>query len=372
MFEGKTFEISYIGSRFEGGRLPLEVLSDLPAFRDLLLTFAKEKWRASNAGRQRLPRGFDQNFTYDLIGISNGSAVARLERLRLVQRSLQGLDHSEELATESYDELVKLIDSAGTPQPPKNLSLEKVRALNRFGSGLKDGERIEFKGSQGSDGKVVYLDTFRMKALITQGRDSYQLRVEGIGVLSSLHLDGFIGVRTDKYGELKIPVDPDRIKGEFNVPESLGASVQFSLLLELDSRDKYKSVKEVYEVELIDQERPDSVMKCMQRMTELKQLQDGWLDGSGLRPTDAAIGAAEHFLNKRPDLASSFRIYPMENGGVAFEFELRGWEFSIEFGPEGRVEMFGVEINGPDEMEPKTFDRVDELFLAEFDSRATG
>ena len=254
MFEGKTFQIRYVGSRFEGGRLPLEVLSDLLALRDLLLTFAKEKWRASNAGRQRLPRGFDKSFTYDLIGLSNGSAVAQLERPRLGQGSLQGLDQSEKLAAESYEELIKLIDDAGTLRSPKTLSSEKARALNRFGSGLKEGERIEFKGSQGSDGKVVYLDTYRMKALITRGYDSYDLRVEGIGVLSSLHLDGFIGVRTDTYGELKILVDPDRVKDEFNVPESLGAPVQFSLLIELDSRDRYKSVKEVYEVELIDPE----------------------------------------------------------------------------------------------------------------------
>ena len=112
-------------------------------------------------------------------------------------------------------------------------------------------------------------------------------------------------------------------------------------------------------------------MKCMRRMTELRQLEDGWLDGSGLRPTDAAIGAAELFLSMRPDLASNFRICPMEIGGVAFEFEVGDWDYSIEFGPEGDVEMFGVEIDGADEMKPKTFGQVDDLFLAVFDSRTT-
>ncbi len=371
MSERRTFEIRYVGSRFVGGRLPLEILSDLPAFRDLLMTFAKEKWHASNADRKRLPKGFGQSFTYDLIGIANGSAVARLERASFGQRSLPGLDQSEELAAESYEELVKLIDGAGSPQHPKNLSLKKVLALNRFGSGLKDGEKIEFNGSKGADGNVVYLDTYRMKALITQGRDTYQLRVDGIGILSSLHVDGFIGVRTDEYEELKIRVDPDRVKDEFNVTESLGAPVQFSLLIEFDAQDKYKSVKDVYEVELIDPDRSDSTMKCMEKLTELRQLEDGWLDGSGVRTTDAAIEAAELFISKRPELTSAFRICPMEAGGVAFEFEVGGWDYSIEFGPDGDVEMFGVEIDGADEMRPTSFIRVDDLFLAEFDLRTT-
>jgi len=373
MFKGKTFEIRYVGSRFDGGRLPLEVLSDLPAFRDLLLTFAKEKWRSSNAGRRRLPRGFDQSFTYDLIGISNGSAVAQLDlRLWRGQGSLPGFGQFEALATDAYREVLALIDGAEMQQSPKTLSSEEVRALNRFGSGLNDDERIEFEGSHGSDGKVVYLDRKRRKTLITPGRDSYELRIDGFGELVGLHQEGYIAVKTERYGELKIKTEPDRVRDEFNFNGSIGSQVQFSLLIELDSRDKFKSVKEVFEVELIDPERSDSVVKCMQRLAELHKLQDGWLDGSGVRPTDEAIAAAELFLNRRPDFASNFRIYPMEDGGVAFEFELRGWEFSIEFGPGGRVEMFGVEINGPDEMEPKTFDRVDELFLAEFDSRSTG
>ncbi len=378
MFEGKTFKIRYIGSRFDGGRLPLEVLSDLSAFRELLLTFAKERWRKSNAGRRRLPRGFDQSFTYDLIGISNGSAVAQLDsRPRPGQESLPGFSQFEEIATGSYNEVLAHIDFASNQQSPPALTSEQAAAFNRFGSALNDDERIEFEGSRGSDGNIIFLDTHRRKNLITRGGHRYQLRINGIGDLAGLHRKGHIAVQTHKYGEIKIPIEPGRVKDEFCVRENLGAPVQFSLLIELDAKDRskkarYKSVKQVYEVELIDQERSDSVMKCIQRMTELRQLENGWLDGSGLRPTDAAIGAAELFLNKRPDLASSFRIYPMENGGVAFEFELRGWEFSIEFGPDGRVEMFGVEINGPDEMEPKTFDRVDELFLAEFDSRATG
>ena len=370
MDKGKTFEIRYVGSRFEGGRLPLEVLSDLSAFRELLLSFAKEKWRASNAGRQRLPRGFDQSFTYDLIGISNGSAVAQLDlRPRPGQGSLPGISQFEQLATASYNEILAHIDAAGNDHFSPDLSSEQVSALNRLGSGLNDHERMEFQGSCGLDGNVIFLDRHRRKRLITPGRGGYELRFDGFGELVGLHREGYISVETEKYGELEIKIEPDRVRDEFNISGSIGSPVQFSLLIELDSKDKYKFLKEVYEVELIDPERSDSVMNCMEKLTELRQLEDGWLDGSGVRPTEEAISSVVLFLNERPDLASKFRLYPMEDGGVSIEFEHDGWGLSLEFGPNGNVEIFGVEVDGPGEFEPTKFERVDEPFLKEFDKR---
>lgn len=50
-----TFRLRYVGGRFNGTRLPVDVLTDLPAFRDLLVAFAKEEWRDLNAERKRVP-----------------------------------------------------------------------------------------------------------------------------------------------------------------------------------------------------------------------------------------------------------------------------------------------------------------------------
>lgn len=365
MYKGKTIDIRYVGSRFDGGRLPLEVLSDLPAFRELLLIFAKEKWRSLNPGRRRLPKGFEQSISYDLVGISSGSAVVHIAfGYQPQQGILPGLAYDEDLIAPSCKGVTDLIRSASDLQSLNTPSPAISRAVNRIGSWLSPNERIEIKGI---DGNVAILDVSLRKRLVTTAQDTYTRRSDGIGILSLLDMDGYIAIRTVEYGKVRFSIDPDRINTEFR--GSFGSPVQFSLLIELDAKDRYKSVKEVYEVELIDPERSDSVMNCMDKLTELRQLEDGWLDGLGTRPTDDATSSVELFLNERPDLASKFRIYPMEDGGVSIEFEHDGWGLSLEFRPDGRVEIFGVEIDGPGEIEPTLFERVDELFLKEFDKR---
>jgi hypothetical protein len=103
----KTFQLRYVGPRFEGARLPLDVLSDLPAFRDLLVSYAKDEWRAINVGRQRLPRGFDKSISFDLVSIESGSAVPKLDwNRKTAQANLPGFtDELEKLVDNSYDKL---------------------------------------------------------------------------------------------------------------------------------------------------------------------------------------------------------------------------------------------------------------------------
>jgi len=368
----KTFKLRYVGTRFNGARLPLDVISDLPAFRDLLLSYAKDKWRALNSHRKRLPRGFDKSISFDLIGIEEGSAVPRLDwSWSIAQETLlEFADGLENLVDDSFSEVVRLIDGAGHNKFPAALSSEHIRALNRLGSSLLDDEKIEFLGSQGDDGTVVYLDSYRRKALITRVRETYQTRYEGIGQLKGLHLDGRIDVYTFKHGELSLNVDPDRVSQEFD--GNTGADVQFSLQIELDNNDKYRSVVEVYDVELIDADISENINRCRTRLQELRALQAGWCDGVGSPLTDAALQLSELFLNKRPYFADAYRLYPTEVGGILIEFEVRRWDFSIEFGPSGTIEMYGVEIDGGGEMEPQEFDSLGDKFLDVFDDRTQG
>src|SRR6202041_478124 len=111
--------------------LPLDVLSDLPAFRDLLVSYAKERWRELHAQRRRLPKGFDQSITFNLVGIAPGSAVPRLAWSREVaQANLPGFsDELETIVEQSYQDVVDLIEDAGLQRYPRALSPEQVRAL---------------------------------------------------------------------------------------------------------------------------------------------------------------------------------------------------------------------------------------------------
>ena len=364
--ETKTFQLRYVGSRFNGARLPVEVLSDLPAFKDLLVSYAKDNWRASNVDKKRIPKGFDKSISLDLIAIENGSAMPKLEWNRdIAQVTLPGFeDELETSVKSSFDDFIKLIDDAGRNNFPKVLSSETIRALNKLGSGLKEHEKIEFVGSQGHDGNVVYLDTVRRKDLITHVRETYELRYEGIGELLGSNADGNIEVDTKEYGKFFITVGSERAK-EFD--GSMYSSVQFSLQIALDNNDKFKNVIGVFDVDLIDTELSDNVLKCKIRLDELRQLPEGWLDGAGKKIDENALSTAEKFLMKRPALADKYRIFPMETGGVLFEFETDGWDLSVEFYSNNSVEIYGVEINGTDELIPQQFSDLDNNFIILFD-----
>lgn len=363
----KSFRLRYVGARFNGARLPLDMLSDLPAFRDLIVSYAKDRWRTTHQDRERLPKGFDKSISFDLVAIEEGSAVPKLIwSRRVAQEMLPGfVDELELLVNTSYETVVKLVDDAGQNSFPSALSSEHVRALNKLGSGLHGNERIEFLDSQGKDGQVVYLDTYRRKALITRVRETYESRFEGVGKLVGLHLDGFIQIMTQEHGELKFPVDKARIQIEFD--GNTNADVQFSLQIELDNNDKFKSVVDVFDVEIVAPELSVGLSRCNKRIEELNKLVIGWHNGSGAAISPKATAMAQKFLSGRPNLADAYRIYPTLEGGILFEFEINEWDFSVEIRQSGQLEMFGIQLEGAQEHEPELFDDIEAEFLSRFD-----
>jgi hypothetical protein len=373
----RTFFLRYVGARFEGHRLPLDVLPDLSAFRDLLVFYVKAKWRATHEKRVRLPKGFERSIAFDLTEIGDGSAIPKLEWDRQTAQLLlpDFKDELESLVEHAYTQVIELIDGAAEDIPSAGLPPESIRALNRFGSGLFEGEKIEFLGSKGKDGNVVYLDSYRRKRLITRGHDSYETRFEGIGKLlgSEKDADGINGrivVDTEQHGTIRIPVTPERVKEEFD--GSIDEDVQFRLQIELDNKDVFKRVVEVFDVDLIDAALVANLERCRMRIESIASLEDGWHNGVGRTVTQSAVMAAKRLLSARPRLAGSYHIYPTEMGGILFEFMHTGWDYSIEAGPNGKIEIFGVQVDGPNELDTKVFPSMNEDALKCLDGLTGG
>jgi hypothetical protein len=366
----KIFSLHYKGSRFRNARLPVDVLSDLPAFRDLLVSYAKDDWRRRHPDRLRVPKGFDKSLSFDLIKISDGSAIPQLEWNRAnAQVNLPGFeDEIEEIVEEAYGNVVSLIE--GQVGRVTALNAEKIRALNRFGAGLRDNEEIEI--SDRKSGKVVHLDATRRKQLITGTRETYQTRFEGTGELIGTYSpggnEGHIVVRTSEYGNINVPVDPLQIYEEF--ASELNHDIQFELLIELDSQDRFRSVIDVYEIVVVFDELRSDVVKAMNRLSELRSLPKGWHNGTGIPMSNEALLGAEALVKLRPAFVNSYHVFPTESGGILIDFEWKGWDFSVEFAPGGSIEMYGIEIAGRNEMKPKEFSTVEEL-LFEFDRRTS-
>ncbi len=357
--------------------MPLDVLPDLQAFRDLLVSYIKEAWLEAHDDRERVPKGFVKSLKFDLVGIDDGSAVPVIEWDQdNAQRQLPDFkDEMEILVEAAYDKAVALIGGSADMTVGERLASVEIRALNTFGSSLLPDERIEFVGRDDAQGNVIFLDAERRKRLLTRGRDYYEARFDSVGKLLGSNVDeegtaGVVIVSTTEHGTLWLSLAPERVRDEFD--GKIDADVQFRLMIELDRADRFRSVSEVLEIDLINAKVVADLQRCRDRIEVLASLSDGWHDGAGKKPTQASVAVGLTLLARNPGLAGSYRIFPTHAGGLLFEFPQGGWDYSIEINPEGQAEIYGIESEGDGEMETGLLDVNEEAFRQEFDKAAGG
>lgn len=371
MDDSTDFQLRYVGTRFDGARMPVDLLTDFPAFQDLLVAFAKDEWKKLNSDYVRVPRGFENSLSFDLVAIDDGSAMPKLNwRKENAQVRLPGFpDQLEAIVQQSYIRIVNLIDDAANDIFPTSLSPEHIRALNKFGAKLRGGERIEFLGSKDRQGDVVYFDIARRKELITHVRETYEAKFEGVGILlGSQVVDrvGTINIRTEEHGDITLQIDPAQIIKEFD--GHINANVQFDISIELDHNNKFRSVIEVHHAGLFDP-LTAAQDKLFQRLNHLSTLSPGWLDGQGKAITPASVETAGFFIAVSHQTAETYKLYPSEEGGLLVEFEWNDWDYSVECLPDGSIEIYGISLRNDDEMAPVEFGSVDSEFIKEFSSR---
>jgi hypothetical protein len=90
-------------------------------------------------------------------------------------------------------------------------------------------------------------------------------------------------------------------------------------------------------------------MSVDSRLTELAQLQPGWLDGEGAPPTPTALDEARRLLEGLADLGvAPARIYPTEQGGISAEWTRRRCEVSVSFEANGDAEVMLCSLSDGD------------------------
>lgn len=364
----KSFALRYVGRRFSNARLPVEVLSDLPALRDLIAALAKQEFRQMNPDRQRVPQGFDKAISFALTHIEDGSAVPILSlESDIAQQSLPNIGgRMEGIVERAFDRAAKMYDDAAHEIFPQALPLDAIRALSKLGANIQDEERIEFQGTKGTDGKVISLDSYRRKLLLTRVRETYTKEFDGVGKLTGIDTThNSIQVETERFGEIRLPLDGVSMPaGQFD--GNLFTFVEFSISIALDAHDDFRGVEEVYSVDLV---RPydEAVMRCVRRLQDLSKIEKGWLgESQGEQVVHLAGLRATQLVFTRADLAELFRIYPTEEGGISVEFDKKGWSFAVEILPDGSLEIDGSSDEG-DIFEAQSFSEFSEDFFRAFD-----
>lgn len=73
------------------------------------------------------------------------------------------------------------------------------------------------------------------------------------------------------------------------------------------------------------------MIKLQERLEELREMEDGWLEGKHKAPTEAALKSAEA-------LVGGLHLVPMPDGGIQIEVHTLGFDFEVEVGPDGKVQ----------------------------------
>ena len=139
-----------VGPRFADGNIPLEVLGDFSALREIVIEVAKWRYLQDHPNRQRSPKGFASGVSFSLTRVDKGSAVAVIDIAFDSSQSLiaplPGLPGGfERYFMEARDAVIGAIAAAERNESPTdNLPENALSYFDRFGSRLRDGEAIEF------------------------------------------------------------------------------------------------------------------------------------------------------------------------------------------------------------------------------------
>ena len=319
------------GARFADGEIPLQVLADLTALREMILEVAKWRYISENPSRQRVPRGFADRIDLKLTGLGDGSAVPIIS-ITTTDRSLEGtgMPYQEffELARDDIASVIAI--ESGIYQIPngKPLPNQFLAYFNRIGRSLRDGESLEFPMPNGS-GPARLTRESRMRLLqrstITELAQEVTLR----GVVPEAdHIRMTFELQQIHGGKTVCPM-PEQHR-ETIIAAFQGYRDNTKILVQgigrYDRQNRLSSLESVEQVTLLE------TLDVPARLDELRTMRDGWLDGVGRPPSSDGLNwLSASFENYFSDDLPLPNVYPTPEGGIEAEWSLGTVSIILEF-----------------------------------------
>jgi hypothetical protein len=323
-------EPKLVGARFDGHEIPLDVMGDFSVLEEFVKEVAKWHFRAQNPGRERSPRGFLSDASLKLSAVEEGSAIPVIV-LSLASAAQMLFAPSQLYLEQSRDSIMSAVSAAQRGQAPTDHLPENLLGyFEKFGKSLRDGESIEFShkneivkltkdtrrrllAASQSDSQTDTLAVIATIPEADQSKETFEIHVDGKRFVSkefARHRDNVIQAFTGYKNGVKV-----RVRGVFKI-------------------DKYGDIYELQKLESVDILDP---LDVTQRLEELVQLNEGWLDGEGTRFSVDGVywlaAAFEVYYDVRLVLP---HLYPMLNGGVRAEWAIGKIDASLEVDLENR------------------------------------
>lgn len=179
--------LRFEGPRFDDHGLDLDVLPELTAYKALLVETAKSLWRAQHPDRERLPKGFEANFSIKFYGLTEGSTGVPLKRV--IPEDGGNFSLLDDELDQAADLLESTIERAVAGQPlPTELPKNVIPLFDEFGRTLQLGEAIGIRSVR-RNVEVRYTQEVKARlARVAEG--DYEDSVDIAGEIRAADVDG--------------------------------------------------------------------------------------------------------------------------------------------------------------------------------------
>ena len=337
--------LAYDGERFVRHSLPVDVLPDLLAYRDLLVEVAKELFRTEHQ-RKRVPKGFDEHLRLDLVDIGQGSAIAQLDNLAetSVEGDATGFGAYYDRARDVISECIAA--AAGNRPLPAQFPERLLSYFNAFGRTLQPDEVIRMGGGEGR-ASVTYSGAVRTQ-LVLRSTQRVERPVDLVGLVTDLFGNEYLFTLT--------------VPGMTPVRAPFHEAMQSVLLEAFDHRtqqwqvrvtgvgiydrnDQLLKIASTTHVELA--EAPE-VLSLRSRLSAMIELEPGWFEPGSLVPKVDLITQATAILVALFDghNVPVPHVYPRPDGGIQAEWDGETFTVEARFTADGRTVRLSADPKG--------------------------
>ena len=301
------------GARFNEHTLPLELARDLAAYETLVVELAKHLYLTDHPDRQRVPRGFEKEFSLHIERLEEGSTRPLLSVVLAGSSMLfSNSDPHFDMARDLIVECIGAKDGTLPERFPKRL----LTFFNQIGRSLRDDESIEFP----SGNSVSVLTPERSKNLVLAASKVYDRPIELSGSIVEVNWEKCSFQLRLTSGELATVPMADYFHNE---ARNCGGKDRYLVtVVGVGAFDSWDNLQKVISVDT-SEVQPDYQLAL--RLDEIRSLKDGWHNKSGVAPNFEALERiGKNLFGKFPDFLPYPAIVPTPEGNLLFEWHLDG------------------------------------------------
>jgi hypothetical protein len=300
------------GSRFAEHTLPLEVARDLAAYETLVVELAKHLYRIENPSRQRLPKGFGNEFHLHLESVQEGSTIPVLAIVAATSLPLFSGDGANPYFEHARDLVAECV-AAEPDKLPEQFPRVLLSYFNQIGRSLREDESLTLS-------RAAVLTPERRKQLVLGTSTVYERQVELMGTISVVNYENnTFRLRLIDNNHATIPMT----EAILDDARKYGGRTRFLAIVKaIANYNSHENLQKVIFVQSLDIQ-PNFQLAA--KFEALNAIEDGWFEGQGLGLDKGNLSfVSERFLEAYPEKIALPFITPTPEGNLLFEWNIKG------------------------------------------------